>query len=106
MEVVGDMKALSDWIILDPGRMYVIPEKDFDGNPIRMIGIKVGGYSGGFIQDRVVLFNPTEYRTTIKWIAAYGLDDEGPDWFKEMAYQYRSDWSDDRIGWYKWTEIS
>lgn len=100
------MKTLSDWIVLDPGRMYVIPEKDFNGNPIRMVGIKVGGYSGGFIQDRVVLFNPTEYRTTIKWIAAYGLDDEEPEWFKKMAYDIGSDWGYDKIERYKWTEIS
>lgn len=98
------MKALSDWIILDPGRMYVIPEKDFDGNPIRMIGVKAGSYSGGFKQDGVVLFNHTEYRATIKWIAAYGLDNEKPEWFKEMAYQRMHDWAD-VIEWYKWTEI-
>ena len=99
------MKALSDWIILDPGRMYVIPEKDFDGNPIRMIGVKIGSYSGGFTQDRTVLFNHTEYRAIIKWIAAYGLDDEKPEWFKEMAYQYGSDYFNDKIEWYRWTEI-
>lgn len=104
--MVGDMRVLSEWVILDSGEMYVIPEKDFEGNPIRMVGVKTGSYSGGFTQDRVVLFNHTEYKASIKWIAAYGLDDEEPEWFKEMAYQYERDYLDDRIEWYKWTEIS
>lgn len=100
------MKTLSDWIVLDPGRMYVIPEKDFNGNPIRMIGVKAGSYGGGgFLQDRLVLFNHTNHTASVKWIAAYGLDDEGPEWFKKMAYDIGSDWGYDKIEWYKWTEI-
>lgn len=105
MEVVGDMTVLGDWIVLEPDRMYVIPEKDSGGNPIRMIGVKTGVYSGGFVQDRVVLFNHTEYKASIKWIAAYGLDDEEPEWFKEMAYHHEKDWRDS-IEWYRWTKIS
>lgn len=104
--MVGDMRVLSEWVILDSGEMYVIPKKDPEGNLIRMIGVKRGNRAGGFLQDRLVLFNHTNCAASIKWIGAYGLDDEEPGWFKEMAYQYGSDWADDRIEWYKWTEIN